>query len=206
MNTRFKTAVFVALVAVPGALGLGGCASPDYRYVPADHRSTTLREAIYSIPAGNPSGTVRVQFVGIEEQKQQGDRPEISVVHLRLLASNHSKAGNWQISPLGAFVSYSNGTSAGPLSRTPENLVIQPGQLSGMDLYFQLPPGLQGPKDIPAFDFHWNVMAVDQNVAQATPFDRIEISTQYAAYDPYWDGPNYPGFTGGMGFGWNNQW
>jgi len=204
MNTRIKTTVSSTLVVVIGSLALGACATQDYRYVPADHRSTTLREAIYSVPADNPSGTVRVQFIGIEDLKAQGDQPETSVVHLRLLASNHSKAGNWQISPLGAFVSYSNGTTASPVETRPENLVVQPGQLSGMDLYFQLPSGVKGPKDIPAFDFHWNVMAGDQRVAQATPFDRIEVSTQYASYNPYWDGPYYPGFSVGTGFGWNH--
>lgn len=185
-------------------LGLGACASDSYRYIPATHQSTTYKDAIYSIPSDNPSGTVRVQFVGIEDLQPKGGQQKVKAMHLKLLASNQSKVGNWQINPLGTFISFSNGTTAAPLETTPDNLIVQPGQLSGMDFYFALPPGLDGAKDVPAFDFHWTVMAVDQNVAQTTPFDRIELSTQYAAYDPYWDGPYYPGFSVGTGFGWNH--
>ena len=205
MNTKAKTTVFLAAVL---ALGLGACASDPYRYVPADHRSTTFKEAIYSIPADNPSGTVRVQFVGLEDLKPKGpkgnDEAKVSVIHLKIIASNHSKVGNWQVNPQEAFLAFSNGATARPLETLPENLVVQPGQLSGMDFYFQLPPGLKGSKDIPEFDFHWHVTAVDQNVAQTTPFDRIEIPNQYASYNSYWDGPYYPGYTASMGFGWNH--
>jgi hypothetical protein len=192
-----KTVFWIFITALLLAV-IGACSSDPYRYIPATNRATNPREAIYIVP----SGTMRVQWAAIDDVKVQKDQPEVKTVHLRLIASNHSKNGDWTIDPSDFFVSFASGDQVRPLVTDPKILTVRPGELSAMDLFFPLPPSLKSSDDIREFDFHWNAQTADQKVVETTPFDRIKIE-QYSAYSPYyWGGPIYPSYSAGVGVAW----
>jgi hypothetical protein len=183
------------------------CSTPQ-TYVPAERRATSTKgnEAIYNEPPGNPTGTVRIQYEGIDDYEVQKGK-KVRALHLHMVASNHATQGTWNIHPNDSFVSFPNGTRAQPVAANPPTLELQPGELRPMELYFPLPAGLKSEDDIREFDFHWQAKAVDQTVTETTPFDRVPVQ-QYIAYDPYWDAgafypsyPYYPGTRAGLGFG-----
>jgi hypothetical protein len=191
-------------------LGAAGCASENYHYVPADHRASTSREAIYNEPPDSPTGTMRVQFAGIGDYQAQKDAPKIKALHLKLIASNHATSGNWNLNGSDAFVSFPDGSRTPLLAATPPTLEVAPGGLLGMDLYFALPDKMKSADEIPQFDFHWQAVAVNHQVSETTAFDRIRIPRYYATSAPYWDSWGYypygPSYEVGMGYGWGHPW
>jgi hypothetical protein len=195
--TQGVKSLFRILIAATLLAAIAACSSDPYRYVPATHRATNPREAIYIVP----SGTMRVQWASIDDFKAAKDQPEVKVVHLRLIASNHSQNGDWTVDPSDFFVSFATGDQVRPVVTDPKTLTVRPGELSVMELFFPLPPSLKSSDDIREFDFHWNAQTADQKVAETTPFDRIKI-VQYSDSPYYWGGPIYPSYSAGVGVAW----
>ena len=185
------------------ALFLGGCATEDYRYVPADHRASSMKEAIYNEPKNDPSGSVRIEYVGVEKSPDS--------IHLKLVASNHSPSGVWRIDSSSFFVAFPDGVKSYVAKAEPTKLQIPSGALLGMDLYFPLPSDIKSESQVPEFDFHWSAQAIGKNVQETTAFDRVRIPKRYASVDPYWDSfYNYSPYSYGpetaLGYGWGHPW
>ena len=178
----------ILLTAVSISTLSGACAYQQYRYVPTEHAatlSTDHTEAVYQEPAEKPSGSMRVQYAGIEDLVSGTDQSKVPALHLRLVASNSAESGNWNLSSRDTFVSFPDGVRAEAVISKPASLSVGPGELRGMDLYFTLPEKLNSSGKLPEFDFHWQVQAINQNIAETTGFDRVKDPDVYAYREGY---------------------
>jgi hypothetical protein len=203
-----------SVTCIAAAFCAVACATESYHYVPADHRASTAREAIYNEPPDAPSGTVRVQFAGIGDYQARKNGPKTKALHLKLIASNNAQAGNWTLNGSDAFVSFPDGIRTSLLAATPSSLNVPPGGLLGMDLYFPLPEKTKSNSnsadEIAEFDFHWQAFVADRLISETTAFDRVRVPRYYASAAPYGDGWGYypygPSYEVGLGFGWGHPW
>jgi hypothetical protein len=184
---------------------IAACSSDPNRYVPAEHRATKPQEAIYKEPSDKPTGTIRIQAIGIEDVKHktaENKDSEIPALHLRMLVSNHAPTGNWVVDTQDISVSFVDGEQAKPIFSNPVKLIVRPGELLSTDVFVPLPKNVKSSDDLPAFDLRWKAQAGNQVVAESTPFDRVKIETYYANNYPYWGGPYGPYYGSSIGFGW----
>jgi hypothetical protein len=188
---------------LPAAIACGcailtGCASEEYRYIPAertDQSGRHLSEAVYAEPSGAAKGRVRVVSMGVVDVKPSSlaGAKEFPALHLRLAVTNLNDRAEWKVNPRDQFVAFPNQAQVRAL---PTNAVqggnavlnVRPGELRTVDLYFPLPVSQESAKDIPEFDFHWQLQAGNQPVRETTLFDRVAAPPSPVVvypYDPY---------------------
>jgi hypothetical protein len=183
-----------------GALALSACA--QYTYVPQTNATSQIRgqtAATYSLPSAvRPEGDLRVASFGVSKiTKQNGE--QFRAMHVRMVVSNNGSQP-WvldtreQLIDLRGFgqaraaAGYSEGQDLPLLS-------IAPGQKRTVDLFFPLPPEAARASRVPEFDVVWKIQAGGQQVAQRTPFERLQVEPLYAGVG--WGYPYY----GAYGFG-----
>lgn len=214
---------------------LCACASQRYRYVPASVVDNHIErpqkgKAYYKIPSDSPTGSVRMVSGGIVKLRSLESGTTFPVLHLRMLLSNESSRAPWTVDAQAQTVVFPNSSSQSPLfaqseSTTSSTLTVNLNEMKVLDLYFSLPDSRKSAKEIPEFDFHWQVQAGSQLVKETTAFERVGVSSYsysdrafyyspydspynpYYSYSPY-DYPPYSGFWPYSygpdgGFGWS---
>jgi len=191
----------------------------SYIYRPAEQATATMRgqpAARYQVPPESPKGDVRIASFGVAEVdlRTDGETQEVPMLHLRMVISNESDQP-WQVDTRQLTVSFRQGAVHRPAyvnteqaPGTPEMPIAAHGQRT-LDLYYPLPPGSRGAKDIPDFDFVWQVNTAERRVAERTPFERLALDYVYPSYyaSRGWYGPGWwgPGGWGGP-LGWGPSW
>ena len=191
---------------------LWGCASEEFRYIPATHQAPDGRrihgEAIYLEPGGHPDGNVRVVSMGIVDVKNKTTSKSFPALHMRMSVSNNSKKDIWRIEAEDQRVSFPNKGQTSPVFVNSEvitvpRIEVKPGELRSLDLYYPLPSAEQSEKDLPEFDFRWRLAAGDQLIEENTPFDRTPIPERPMIVYPY---APYPPYALGWGPVWWGGW
>jgi hypothetical protein len=177
----------LVVLVVIGCAMMAACASTEYRYLPAEHLAPDGKgQAVYVEPPGMPSGKMRILSWGIVDIKPQDDQKTFPALHLRISISNQSKDQEWAVNAQDQSVSFPNQGQSRPIVAYSEktstsSLVVKPGELRWVDLYFPLPKGAESAKDLSQFDFHWQIYAGNQLIRDTTLFDRAEIPEYYYA-------------------------
>ena len=204
-------AVFCCLGLGSSLCVLSGCASKEFKYVPAE-ASVALgkekSEAIYAVPPRTPSGKIRIYSLGIADLKPEQDSKPLRVLHVRMAISNQSNQRInevWSLNTEDQSVAFPNVPTVKPLFVNSDFqkhpvLEVQPRELRTVDLYFPLPLAAQSADDIREFDFHWMVKVGSQLVNETTAFNRIQIPPSPPVLYPYQPYPY------GYGMGWGPVW
>jgi hypothetical protein len=122
---------------------------------------------------------------------------KIDTLHVQMVVSNNdTEGGAWSLDTRSLQVQFPGHPGIGPVFiKAPAAglpvVSIPPGEQRTLDLYYPLPPGIEGAREIPNFDLTWQVQTSTQLVAERTPFERMIIE------------PNvYTTATFGVGGGW----
>ena len=218
MLSRGRVLLGIALVAIL----LGGCAEGSYIYRPAQQATATvgnLPAARYGIPAERPTGEVLIASSGLTQLPQTEVRTP--AIFVRMVVTNNSDETAWTLDTAQQFAVI-GGQKQSPAYVNTYNqaqpvLEIPRGAKRLVDLYYRLPPKLEGDDPVPQFDLAWNVQTGARAVAERTSFDRLKVEPMYAGYyggyypygpgwgpygwwyDPFWPYPYY-GFHVGVGY------
>ncbi|AUX25718.1 uncharacterized protein SOCEGT47_062670 [Sorangium cellulosum] len=132
----------------------------------------------------------------------------VPALHARLIVSNSGGAGVWTLDTRDVRIEVAGAGRSGPAFSSADApglpvVRIPPGQQRSVDLYFQLPPELEGAGDIPGFDVLWRVQTDARPIAERTPFERIRVEPAGSATvtygvglglaHPYWHGSLHAG-------------
>lgn len=196
-----------SFISVLGCTLLASCATEQYQYVPAErpvNNDRRTNQAIYAEPANSPTGSVRVSSMGVVDIKPPDSPNTVPALHVKVAVSNEHEHGDWVFNAQDQFVALPNQTEVRPLmaksdTSNSQTIVVQPGQLRSIELFFPLQGLDKSAKTLPEFDFHWQLRAGEQLVKQTTLFDRITIPDAPAVIYPY--GP-YPYAMGWGPVGW----
>lgn len=192
---------------VVAALGAFSCAGPDYVYRPTTLTNAQVAGRVasdYQIPPEEPTGDVKLATFGIMRIKPAG-APEgtfTRALHTRMVVANNS-AVPWSVDTREQRATMNGlGESRPAFAAVPSGaapvVIVPPGGRRVIDLFFPLPAANAEPKNIAAFDVIWRVHTGERVVAERTPFERMEVvSNYYDAPNNYWGGgyfydPYYP--------------
>jgi hypothetical protein len=198
-------------VVMLGCALAAGCAS-DYLYRPAENATATIRGQVaarYEVPSGHPEGDVRIASFGIAKITPSQGTP-FRAMHVRMIVANNGPQ-TWtldtrqQIADVHGAGQVHAAIVQSDVGGLP-NETIAAGQSRTLDLFFPLPAGVDRPGKLPQFDVLWRIDVAGQQVAERTPFERLQIVPMYASsvwgppyafgpfgwYDPFW-GPGYIG-------------
>lgn len=213
MLFRGRASIVIAALTIL----LGGCAEGRYIYRPAQQATATvgnLPAARYAIPSERPSGEVLIASSGLSTLPESDGRAP--ALFVRMIVTNNSDETAWTLDTRQQFAIIGGQKQSPAFVNTakPSESVLQiaRGEKRLVDLYYRLPPKVEGDDQIPQFDFAWNVQTSTRAVADRTSFDRMSVEPAYDGYyayhpgwgpywwhDPYW-GP-YPYYYGGVYLG-----
>lgn len=195
-------AVVVAAIGLP----LAACAS-QYEYTPAENATASIQHqtaAHYDVPAQAPKGDVRLASFGFSKvAPANAPESKVKALHLRMVVANNNDSQPWivdarnqqldvpglgRVSP--TYVSERETGAGLPV------VTVPPGQKRTIDLFYQLPPGMDKASKVKGFDEVWQVQTPERTVVERTPFERLEVVPTYAyAYGPWY-----------YNYGWGPYW
>jgi hypothetical protein len=207
------------------SFGLAACvvACNQYAYVPTTNSSATVAgrpAADYQIPAGNPTGEVRLATFGIASIHPSGtpEKFQVKSLHLRMIVVNNGErpwavdTREQQAQLAGDGLSRAAYASADRTGSGPPYVQVDPGGKRTIDLFFPLPQRLQKASKLPEFDAIWVVHTATRTVEQRTSFDRLTLDPYYydegygpGFYGNYWYNPWYP-YGAFYGTYWGPEW
>lgn len=188
------------------ALALAGCAATrEYVYEPAvraNAQASGFPAAYYEIPAGQPTGDVRIASFGLTTVQPNERAAPARLLRVRMIVTNAGDDAVWSVDVRQTQVAMAGQPPSAPvLANTDTGAlpVVQVGRREQrtLDLYFQLPAAIESEDQLPAFDVLWQVTTGAGTVAQRTPFERSRIYQD--SYDAGYPSPYAYGF--GLGFG-----
>lgn len=166
-------------------------------------------------------GVVRVATFGVAEIKPKENAEEEKVLHVRMIIENDTKNETWKLSAPRQVLSLAGAGETQPAyvntnkdeqDKRP-NILIRPGRERVVDFYYPLPKKLDEAEELPRFTLSWQVQTGKQTFTESTPFDRVEITPDYATLYPYMGygayGSPYAaglGYGYGYGMGWGGSW
>jgi hypothetical protein len=196
---------------VASAMLIGGCSSNNYVYRPAEQVSATvsgLPAARYAVPPEKPMGTVLIASQGVVEMKSRDDT-KMRTIAVRMVVANNADEAAWKVDTREQRVVVIGSGESAPVYVNTDGqdspiIEVARGQKRTIDLYYPLPANAKDAKQVPEFDFLWQVHTGERFVAERTPFDRLELEPVYGYpydygwgygpywwYDPFWHGPTY---------------
>jgi hypothetical protein len=188
-----------------------GCAADKYIYSPAEQTTSTvsgLPAGRYEIPPERPHGTVVVASSGVVEVKFTGN-VKSHMLSVRMVVTNNEDDTAWTFDTRAQRVIFAGGGESTPAyvntdSNTLPVVDVPRSQKRSAELFYPLPATSKGAKELPEFDFLWNVQTAERPIAERTPFNRFELEPVFAApyaygwsygqywwQDPMWPGPTY---------------
>lgn len=199
---------------------LSSCATEQFAYVPSDlsgqkTEHTKNGKASYQVPPEAPTGTVRIRSGGIVKLKPNKGGAKVPALHVRVVLANQSSPMPWNVDPRALTVSFPNGeANVAPIfvqshSPTTPVLVVSQGEMRSLDLYYALPEEEKSAKELPEFNFQWEIHVGPRLVQETTSFDRVTLpSYDYGAYPYPYDGGWEPDWGWGpdWGMGWGMGW
>jgi hypothetical protein len=192
-----KPARVLSLVA---ALALGACEPYDLSVVPTSGavEARALGAGVdIPMPPDAPVGELELASYGlVDVGSQAGSAGPLRALHLRMTLVDHGPTP-WTVdtrdqridvegygASVAAFASADAGTR-------PPLVVVPPGGVRVIDLFFPLPDALQSDENLPSVDAIWSVEVDGRVVSERTPFDAIAVQP-VETYDPAFDyGPEY---------------
>lgn len=172
-------------LGLAGLAGLGGCAGPQYTYLPAEQATATIQgepAARYGIPPEAPKGSIRIATSGlIDLYSTTGQK--LRVIRLRMVVANNNDRGPWVLDTREQFLALpGHGESRAAFVNTNRSgmptIRIAPGEERTFDFYYPLPRSMQKASSVPDFDFMWIVHTPERPVAERTPFDRYRLEVE----------------------------
>jgi hypothetical protein len=178
-----------------GALvvGLAACAG-SYVYQPAENATARISGQVaarYPIPPESPRGEVRVASFGVTKLEDAG-----RTLHVRMVVENNGD-DPWTVDTREQLITIPGEGQSRPLYANTASddlpiVQVDPRGQRTLDLFYPLPPDMQGPGKIPEFDLLWSVRTPERLVTERTPFDRLQVEPQVASVD--------------WGFGYGPMW
>jgi hypothetical protein len=200
------------------AILLVGCAESRYIYRPAQQATATvgnLPAARYAIPSERPTGEVLIASSGLTAMPEADARTP--ALFVRMIVTNNSDDTPWTMDTRQqfAFIRGQKQIPAFVNAAKPSEAVLQipRGEKKLVDLYYRLPPTVEGDEQIPQFELAWTVETPSRAIAERTSFDRMTIEPRYydggyygygPGWGPYWHDPfwrPYPYYYGGVYLG-----
>jgi hypothetical protein len=178
-----------------------GCAT-EYVFRPtsAAGPETGYMVARYGVPPEGPTGEIYLTSFGTTSL-EVGPGASAEMLHVRLGMSNTVGRVPWTADAREQLVAlpgqpprgptYANSDAGGPIITAP------PGTQRVLDLYYLLPPNLQGSRVLTWFNVSWVAHTGPRMVAQRTSFALSEA--------PASAGPPPPAFVS-VGLGWGPLW
>jgi hypothetical protein len=176
-----------------------GCAH-NYVYWPTGPGIGDAPAARYPVPVDSPQGEIYVTSFGYTEM-DVSEGSTANLLHARVAVVNQAAApwtvdGREQVAvapnqPPVAPAFLNTDAGAGPV------YVVGPGQSKVFDLYYAMPPPLDHPENLMAFELSWKADLNGRPVSGRTTFQRfIDEQRSYASYPPF------VSFQLGWGVGW----
>jgi len=178
-RNRSGLVVLAAMLAMPAY----ACGPRTYGYAPVTNTSAQVSghlAAELAFPPDSPHGNVRLATLGLTQASGGGTRS----IHVRMVAENRGREP-WIVDKREQELAVAVGDAARATvvradivqpRGAPDRVEVRPGETATIDLFFPLPPGAQGARDVPAFDAVWVVRAGSRAVATRTPFERFAAS------------------------------
>jgi hypothetical protein len=200
------------LAIAVAAFFIGGCAEGVYVYRPAQQataRVGQLPAARYAIPSEKPTGEVLVASSGLVELPNAETRTP--ALFVRLIVTNNTDDAPFSVDTREQFA-FVGGQKQSPAvantyGQSQPVFEIPRGEKRVIDLFYRLPPKVEGDEQLPQFEVAWNVQTATRTVGERTSFDRISVEPVYYSgyphyyrygwgpywYDPFWYGYPYYG-------------
>jgi hypothetical protein len=181
-----------------------GCAAQQYGFRPTATAASSengFPASHYAVPAEAPRGEAYVTSFGTREV-DEGGAARSQLIHVRLAVANQSDEARWTLDPGQLALLAPGGAPQRPDfmeidGRQNGSTEIGRGQRRMFDVYFRMPGGAADARNVPSFDFAWQINLGGRVFAERTSFvrepyrDYNEADRQYVAVGvaaPWWYG------------------